>query len=90
VEEVVHAVDVRVAKLEAYPPMTVQEMSRLLDTKVARIKNAIAQTSQNNRTHALHDKITTLEVSLRSNMYGQSTYDLPWVDDPNTLSPRHP
>jgi hypothetical protein len=41
VEEVVYTINNRVAKLAAGPPITIQEISHILDTKVARIKKAI-------------------------------------------------
>jgi hypothetical protein len=75
VEEMVHTIIDRVAKLEAGPPMTMQEMSRILDAKVARIEKAIAQTSQNNSIRALHDKITTLEASLRHHKEKSTKYE---------------
>jgi hypothetical protein len=65
VEDIVHALDNRVAKLEVGPLVTVQEMSHVLDEKVTRIKKAIAQTSQHDSICTLHDKVTALELSLR-------------------------
>jgi hypothetical protein len=64
VEEIAHALDARVAKLEAAPPMTTQEIARLLDERVTRSEKTMAQISHNDSVHTLRDKVAALEATL--------------------------
>jgi cysteinyl-tRNA synthetase len=48
VEDFIQAINNRVAKLEVGPPVTMQEISHILDETVTRIEEVIAQTLQYN------------------------------------------
>jgi hypothetical protein len=64
VEEIAYALDARVAKLEAAPPMTTQEMAQLLDKQVTRSEKTMAQIAYNDSVRALRDKVAALEATL--------------------------
>jgi uncharacterized coiled-coil protein SlyX len=64
IEEIAHALDTRVAKLEVTPPITIQEMAQLLDERVTRSENTMAQTLHNDSLRALCDKVAALEATL--------------------------